>query len=228
MSLSSVIPLTVAIIAAVVILAILVQVVRLRTVVPKPDTASAGDRRAAYDALTQIVLTNGTPSAETALLLRDEAKNHFDRVRAGGAAVEAKATTLLTVIAGSTGVLGLFGVSFDKPVTLTAATEGAFILGLVGIVALLYVVRPKDLPDPEGAEYISGAVTGNDNRVRLAMTFADLYTLDARIHLYATRFARSAMFIAYVAFTAAALLVFSNLSAASHSPPASPTASPTS
>jgi hypothetical protein len=188
---------------------------------PEPTDA---EREAAYRAVRSAVSAIDAlrPGAvDTAMFLLAEAKASCERVSASSDNLESKATTLLGLVAGASGVLGVFGTSRDgKSIVATPLVLGAVALTVAAIVCLLYVLRAKRVRTPGLDVFISSGMVAADNRLGLALTMTRKY---ASLRNELAREIRSeprALFYAYTATTAAAVLILLNVAVTSRAPTA--------
>jgi hypothetical protein len=85
--------------------------VRARRAPARPQL-TVQDTKLAYDVLRNVIASAGAnPNVDTALLLLEAEKESFDRTYSGSDNLEAKATTLLGIVAGASSAFGLFGVA---------------------------------------------------------------------------------------------------------------------
>jgi hypothetical protein len=178
------------------------------------------DREAAYTAVRSAVAAIEVvrPGAvDTALFLLAEAKASCERVSEHSDNLESKATTLLGLVAGASGMLGVFGTSRDgKSIIATPIVLGAAALTVAAIVCLLYVLRAKRVPIPGLDIFISSAMVADDNRLGLALTITRLYAWMRNELAREIRSEPRALFYAYTATAAAAVLVLLNVAVTSH------------
>ncbi len=178
----------------------------LRTAKPPPSDA---DRTNVYMTVKNIIESAGaTANIETALLLLTESKASYERVSTGSASVEAKATTLLSLVAGASSALGIFSYAQAAGTRATSLAGLAASAALfIALGALLYVLRSKFYRHPITDEYLFPKILDADNRAGIALWLAQTYR-DTAVDLRQTvRFEPLALFIAYVAIAAAAMLV---------------------
>jgi hypothetical protein len=151
------------------------------------------------------------------MFLLAEAKASCDRVSAGSDNLESKATTLLGLVAGASGVLGVFGTSRDgKSIIATPILLGAVALAVIALVCLLYVLRAKRVPTPGVDVLISSGMVAEDNRLGLALAITRMYASMRGLLAREVRSEPRALFCAYVATAAAAVLVLLNVAVTSH------------
>ncbi|HEV3088716.1 MAG TPA: hypothetical protein VGX96_16010 [Candidatus Elarobacter sp.] len=173
---------------------------------------SLDDTRAAYQALRNISDKAGEKaSVETAALMLDSEKESFERTYAGSENIEAKATTMLGVVAGASGAFGLFGVAkAGAAVVATPMLFTAFTFVLVSFAALLYMLRAKTMIAPNLHKYLTPATVREDNRIGLSLSLAMRYN-EMRDELRREMAAEPhALFVAYASIATAAMLVVLN------------------
>jgi hypothetical protein len=150
-------------------------------------------------------------AVETATFLLDEAKTSFDRASSRSAALEAKATMLLGIVAGASGALGVFGFARDgKTIAFTLPVFAALIFAVAAMLCLLYLLRTKLLNEPDVGPFISVATLAEDNRPGLALFLATSYYEMTLQQLYDTRHEPRVWLAACLATAAAALLIIMN------------------
>lgn len=150
-------------------------------------------------------------ATETAQFLLGEAKESFQRTAARADRFEAKATTLLGIVAGASGALGAFGLSrapvrMGSPLVVVAL--GAI---TVAMLAALHLLRSKRRIDVDMTPFFSTKIAESDNRFALALTMAQLYgdmTNDLRFEL---KNDWRILLAAYGATAVAAVLLIANV-----------------
>ena len=175
-------------------------------------------RESAYDAVRAVILAVplGDPHAilpnlETALFILAEAKGVLERADHGSDNIEGKATTLISIVAGASSALGIFGLTKEgRAVVAAPLILLAFFFTAIALGCLLYIVRSKRFDSPGVEPFISPAIVSEDNRVGIALLLARDYHLATDSLLRAIRYEPLALFIAYVAIAAAAGLVLLN------------------
>ena len=186
----------------------LVRLIRsFQTGAPPPTDA---DRTRAYDTVKSIIASAGTSAnVDTALLLLDESKASYDRVYAGSTSVEAKATTLLSLVAGASSALGIFSYAQGGSGGLGTSLPGvaAYTSLFIALAALLYILRSKFYRHPVTDAYLFPKILDADNRPGIALWRAQTYRDTALDLRETTRFEPLALFVAYVAIATAAILV---------------------
>jgi hypothetical protein len=189
------------------------------------DKAEAAARKRVFHDLANIsVIGNG--DAQSALFLLEQARSRYDRAMDAGDSLEAKASALLSIVAGATGAIGVFGLtSTGKPVVVSPLMVAAVAAALMGLSTALYLLRPKRFDAPDASNYLSAEIISNDNRARLAITFAARYAEDAAEYLLSLRYDRWLLLWAYASIVAAALFVLAD-AASGTSQQAAATASP--
>ena len=180
------------------------------------------DRQAAYTVVRGAVAAIDVlrPGAvDTAMFLLAEAKASCERVSANSDNLESKATTLLGLVAGASGLLGVFGTARDgKSIIATPVVLGAVAFAVVAIVCLLYVLRTKHVPTPGLDVFISSGMVADDNRLGLALTITRVYASMRNELAREVRSEPRALFCAYAATAAAAILVLLNVAVTSYAP----------
>jgi hypothetical protein len=185
---------------------------------------SADDAKAAYQALRDIAHKSGDDSnVETATLVLDSEKASFERTSTGSDNLEAKATTVLGIVAGASSAFGLFGIAKSgNAIVATPLLFTAFMFILVSFVALLYMLRAKTIITPDLRVYLTPAIAREDNRVGLALSLAARYN-EMRHELRREIAAEPhALFVAYSSIATAAMLVVLNTIASSRAAPPKP------
>ena len=173
---------------------------------------SLDDAKTAYQVLRDIAHKSGDdPNVETATLVLDSEKSSFERTYAGSGNLEAKATTVLGIVAGASSAFGLFGIAKSgDAVVATPMLSAAFMFILVSFVALLYMLRAKTVITPDLRVYLTPAIAREDNRVGLALSLAARYN-EMRHELRQEIAAEPhALFVAYSSVATAAMLVVLN------------------
>lgn len=192
---------------------IVTVVLRGRALRRKP-ALTAVDYEEGYKSLRGVMESLGddtTPHLETAALLLDTERESFQRTYIGSDSLEAKATTLLGIVAGATSAFGVFGIAREgtRAVT-TPIVVTAFAFVLMSMVALLYTLRAKPFTIPDLSVYLLTATVREDNRPALYLFIAARYR-DMREELRrAIDPEPSALGIAYAAVAIAAALVVLN------------------
>jgi hypothetical protein len=176
----------------------------------------------AYDAVRAVMdgIPTGYPHADapnlgTAQFVLAEARTGFERTDQGSDNIESKATTLISIVAGATSALGVFGISKEgRAIVATPLILLAFLFAALALGALLYVVRSKKFLVPSVAPFISLGIVAEDNRVAIALLLTRAYHESAESLRRAIRYEPLALFIAYVAVATAAGLVLLNAASA--------------
>jgi len=155
------------------------------------------------------------PHFETAAFLLEEAKAGFERVDSGSSNIESKATSLISIVAGASSALGIFGFSKDgKAVVATPTILAAFTFAVIALICLLYVLRSKHYKDPAIDKYVSAGMVAEDNRVGIALSLAKAYRESRDVLAQTIRYEPLALFIGYVSIATAAGLVLINAATA--------------
>jgi hypothetical protein len=139
-------------------------------------------REEAYEATRSVIkavplggVHGNSPSLETAQFVLEEAKAGFERADAGSDNVEAKATTFISIVAGASSALGVFGISREgRAVVATPLILLAFLFTAVALSCLLYIVRSKRFSTPDIEPFISPGIASEDNRLVFAVLLAGL------------------------------------------------------
>jgi hypothetical protein len=153
-------------------------------------------------------------NVDTALLVLDEARRAYERAFSGSESVETKASALLSIVAGASSAVGIFGVGKDgRTVVVSHLTLAAVGSVIVALGLLFYILRAKQLPQPSAVEYVVPAMADRDNRIgislRLAVTYHDAGPKIAR----ATAHEPAALLAAATLTATAAVLILVNASA---------------
>lgn|GEM_PF-2593352 len=205
----------------------------------RAENPSAPDIKAAYATVQDLMARAGdAPNVNTALFILDESKASFERVYNGSDSVESKANALLSIVAGASSALGIFGLSKSGTAIIASPIlDAALICVILALACLLYVLRSKGYEHPTTEAYISPAMIEKDHRAGLALYIAETYHDSARELEHVTAMEPLAMFIAYISTAVAAALVLLNVATAlpggtpgsttSPCPCATPTISPT-
>jgi hypothetical protein len=178
---------------------------------PRTTPSEEAREKAYSDRRTSI--DNQPDDPATALFLLEEAKRHYTAIVDGGKAVETKATQVLTLAAGGSSALVLFGSpSRDGHLlNLSAPIIGALLLTLTAFIALLYVLRVKTRSDPSVGDFLSEPMAGDPrNRATIALSLAEDFEALCYEIAWARRRDPLAMFAAYSCLAGAALLVIAN------------------
>jgi hypothetical protein len=171
------------------------------------------ERRAAYEAVRGAV--GGTiafpPGAlETAQFLLNEAKAAFERTTARSDTFEAKATTLLGIVAGGSGAVGVLTLSrvgTGAPIRLSPLLLAALCFIVLTLLSVLYILRSKRLREIDVAPYLSTEMAVSDHRIPLALVLAGQYVeMDDRLRLEAKNEPRI-LLVAYAATAIGAALI---------------------
>jgi hypothetical protein len=148
---------------------------------------------------------------ESAIFLLDQAKETYDHVLGSADSHETKARSVLGIVAGATGALGVFGLSKEgRAVVPGPIVIDALGFAVIAFVCLLYVLRVKRYKRPELSTYYSGATVGPSLRVALPLALAPGYAKMASELEHRIRHEPRAIYIAYISVTAAAVLVLLN------------------
>ncbi len=205
---------------------IVYQVFTLRSKRPDrpmpPETVSNRDREKAYVEVRGLIdrVPKGSPHLdaphfETAAFLLEEAKAGFERVDSGSNNIESKATSLISIVAGASSALGIFGFTKDgKAVVATPTILAAFAFAVIALIALLYVLRSKSYKNPGIDAYVSAGMVAEDNRVGVALSLAKAYRESRDVLGETIRYEPLVLFIGYVAIATAAGLVLINAATA--------------
>jgi hypothetical protein len=175
---------------------------------------------AAYNELRAVqdrVGSGVTLNVETAIMLEEYAKASFETTSSGSDSIEAKATAMLGIVAGATSAFGVFGIAKDgKPITLTPLLFAAFAFIVLAIIALMYVLRAKDLTVTDVGPYASAKTVSADNRAAMALLVAQRYREAQGQLSRAVAGEPNALAIAYGSVAVAAALIFLNALAVSN------------
>jgi hypothetical protein len=174
---------------------------------------SAAERERSYHAIRRTVAAIDVvrPGAiETANFLLDEAKSSFARTVSQSANLESKATTLLGIVAGATGVLGVFGTRDGRAAIETPLVGIATVCILISLVCLFYVLRAKRFESPDISSYVSAAIVREDNRLGLALALAESYRYVRARWARDVRIEGSVLFSAYLATALASIFILAN------------------
>jgi hypothetical protein len=187
-------------------------------------------RREAYAAVRSVVGRGSAfpPGAvETAQFLLDEAKEAYSRTSARVDSMESKATTLLGIVAGGSGALGAFAISHDvRAMIATPLLIGALCSVTFALSCALFMLRPRTIEEADDRAYVSAEVVAEDQRIPLALLFANAYgEMNDQLQGSAQQQYR-ALLLAYAATALAALLVVSNAALAGRSSLAPAAAAP--
>ncbi|HTD33293.1 MAG TPA: hypothetical protein VK665_06515 [Candidatus Elarobacter sp.] len=172
------------------------------------EVATSAERERRYREVRRI--TSGIvpirPGAiETASVLLAETKSSFDRIVAGSANIESKATVFLGIVAGTASALGLFAAHGDRAQLARPVLPIAMALVVIALVSLLCVLRAKWFPSPNLGPYVSAAMVQEDNRIGVSFVLAEYYgEMRARLHAENRRDARFLL----TAYTATAIAAF--------------------
>jgi hypothetical protein len=169
------------------------------------ETPSTKDRVALEKRLEE---KGASEEMEGALFILEQSKASYDAVTTANSTIEAKASTLLTTIAGAAGLLSLFGNFKDgSPQPGESAFLWLAILGAaVAAICCLYVVRTKVRPFPSAAAYVlSSTVWNSDSRFQIALELAESYNADIIAIRRDRRFEGPAYYAAQIFISLAAL-----------------------
>ncbi len=170
------------------------------------------DYAATYEAVRSTTLAAGDAgSVDTAVLVLEEARTAYERAFSGSESVEAKASALLSIVAGGSSVIGVFGFGKEgHAVTVTHIVIAAVACIIAALALLFYILRAKHLPQPSVAEYVIPAMAREDNRIGIALRLAVTYN-DAAYRIAAATAREPAALLAAATLTAsAAVLVLVN------------------
>lgn len=179
--------------------------------------------RAVYDEVCGLTDAAGpSGSVDTALLVLDEARSGYGRAFSGAESVEAKASALLSIVAGASSAVGIFGFGKEgRPIVVTHPVGAALSCVVLALVLLFYILRAKQLPQPSVSAYMIPAMADRDNRIGIALRLASTYE-DAGLKITrATAGEPAALLGAATLTSAAAVLILLN---ASFPCPATPSA----
>lgn len=151
---------------------------------------------------------HGDGDADTALLLLDEARRRYERTQSSGDALEGKAASLLSIVSGASGAVGIFGLTKpETPLVTSPLTLDAVGAALAALSCALYLLRPKAFRAPDPSFFISGPVTDRDRRVGLSLELAEGYSKFEREYLYSLRSDRWVLLLGYLFIATAAAFV---------------------
>jgi hypothetical protein len=113
---------------------------------------------------------------ETAALLLEEAKASFDRVYDETSKIESKAAALLTLVAGASSAIGVFGLTRDgHPVTASLSVRFAAGFAVAALFFVIAVHRSKDYDVLAVDEFLDGEFLAADFRAAISLMFARSY-----------------------------------------------------
>jgi hypothetical protein len=165
------------------------------------------DRESVYRGMIASV-AGVVPNAPTAKLLLSESKDRYKHADEHRQNIESKATALLSVVAGATSALGIFGMTRDgKTIVATVMSAHAVAAAIVALVCLLFVLRAKRVIYPNIAAWVSKSTISYPNEAALALVLAESYNDSANINKEHTRRDSIALFLASVSIALAAVLV---------------------
>lgn len=178
---------------------------------------TSAQRQQAYkDTKAMMGLAGAGANADSALFVFNEAKGGFDQSLSFGEKIEGKASTMLTLVGGASGALGVFGMTTEGHAIVTTSIVGAAVASAaVALVAVLYVLRGKEFRAPNVEEFISGPIADADNRVGIALLLAQSYRTSEVEQKAVIRWDPFALFIAEAAIVLAALLILDAVAQAS-------------
>jgi hypothetical protein len=103
------------------------------------------DLRAVYQEVRDLTDAAGaTSNVDTALLVLDEARSGYERAFSGLEGVETKASALLSIVAGASSAIGIFGFGKDgRAIVVTHLIGAALICIVTALVLLFYILRAK-------------------------------------------------------------------------------------
>jgi hypothetical protein len=166
------------------------------------------EQREAVEA--RLAAVDQSDDTQAALFVLEQSKASYDAVVASNITLEAKASSLLTMIAGAAGLLSLFGRFKDG----VAQASSLFLWVAIGaaVVALLsclYILRTKVRPFPSVAAYVLPRIVWDDNSCfQIALELAESYNGDIIFLRRDRRYEGAAYYTAqiFVALAALALL----------------------
>jgi hypothetical protein len=168
------------------------------------------------NATALMALAGPTVNVKTAMFLYEGAKARFERDISQHEKVEAKATTMLTLVGGASGAIGLFGFATGGHTILAGTTVVlAAIAAAIALIASVYVLRMKGTEAPRFDGFLSSAAIASDLRAGIALSLAQNYQERTDEFARKTRWDGEAMFAAGVAVVVAALLVLIGIGQAS-------------
>jgi hypothetical protein len=171
------------------------------------------ERERSYHAIRSAVAAIDVvrPGAiETANFLLDEAKSNFERTVSQSANLESKATTLLGIVAGATGILGVFSTRDGSAAIKTPLVGIATVCILVSLLCLFYILRAKSFESPNMSSYVCAAMVREDNRLGLALALAETYRYVRARWARELRIEGSALFTAHFATVLASVFLLLN------------------
>jgi hypothetical protein len=191
------------------------------------DLTNAERSKAFDDVLLVGRMIGNAPNLETATFLFDEAKAGFERVAADSEKVEGKAATMLTIVGGAAGALGVFGVTKDaRSLANSPSLIAAACFAACALIALLVVLRGKAYAYPTVDDLLSGPMIAEDRRAGTTLLLAQSYCRARDALRKACRWDSTFIVIALAAVTAAAVLALLGAVTSPAVPSAFPSAAP--
>ncbi len=144
-----------------------------------PSDTPTLQQREAVEA--RLAAANQSDDTQAALFVLEQSKASYDAVVASNTVLEAKASSLLTMIAGAAGLFSLFGHFKDG---VAQASSSLFLWLAIGaavaaLVSCLYILRTKVRPFPSAAAYVLPKTEWDDNsRFQIALELAESYNSD--------------------------------------------------
>jgi hypothetical protein len=172
------------------------------------DTPSVADREAVEKQLDAKMASDET---QAALFVLEQSKASYDAVVTANGAIETKASSLLTTIAGAAGLLSLFGRFKDGSAQSGASPFLwlAILAAALTVLCCLYILRTKVRPFPSAAAYVRARTVWTDNsRFNIALELAEGYNANIIAIWRDRRYEGPAYYAAqiFVALAALALL----------------------
>jgi len=150
---------------------------------------------------------------EGALFILEQSKASYDAVVTTNNAIETKASSLLTMIAGAAGLLSLFG-GFKEGAAQPAVSPFlwlAILAAVFSVLCCLYLLRTKNRPFPSAAVYVNTrTVWDNNSRFYISLELAEAYNSDIVFLRRDRRFEAPAYFAAQVFIGLAALALLTH------------------
>jgi hypothetical protein len=199
----------IAVICFVVVSAVAYERFRVARLADIPVETPGTEERVAFG--KRLEENGASEEMEGALFVLEHSKASYDAVTSANSTFEAKASSLLTTIAGAAGLLSLFGRFKDGSPQSGASPFLwlAIVAAAVTVVCCLYILRTKVRPFPSSAAYVlSSTVWNSDSRFQIALELAESYNTDIITIRRDRRFEGPAYYAAqiFVALAAIALL----------------------
>jgi hypothetical protein len=175
---------------------------------------STPDARAVYQDVRDLTDAAGLyRHVDTALLVLDEARGGYERAFSGSESIEGKASALLSIVAGASSAVGIFGLGKEgRSLVVSHVIGAALVCVLLALSLLFYILRAKQLPQPSVAKYIVPAMADRDNRIGVALRLAATYEAAGQRITSATAREPAALLAAATLTAAAGILILLNAS----------------